>query len=439
MEDWKAYYRSHLVSMEEAVSKINSGDNIWLGQTTGVPYAFLDKLFQRKDELEDVGVFYNFSTGMYDMLFDPESKGHFRIISIFTGPLDRMSGHMGIEEFSSNAYESLYKEVMDVYKANTMVIEVCPPDENGNCNVTILGAANNALVNADPRIKKRIAVVNKGQFAAQGDYSTTTVPVTDFDYIVEDNHDLSFLPVSPPTEVDKTIASYIMPFIHDGDTVQIGMGGLGEQITQELRCKKNIQIYTEITVDSMVDLVDCGAVTHVATCGAYGSPKVYEFVGTNPKVETRTMDYMLDPMEIGKQDNLVAINCTLMVDLLGQACSEAQGIKQYSSVGGSFAYLYGAMRSKGGRSFLCLRSTYKNEAGQRHSNIVPWLPEKSIVTTPKYLHMYIVSEYGVADVYLRTNKDRIRALLKIAHPDYQAELKEQIISTGMISEEEFAE
>ena len=102
---------------------------------------------------------------------------------------------------------------------------------------------------------------------------TTTVPVTDFDYIVEDNHDLSFLPVSPPTEVDKTIASYIMPFIHDGDTVQIGMGGLGEQITQELRCKKNIQIYTEITVDSMVDLVDCGAVTHVATCGAYGSPK----------------------------------------------------------------------------------------------------------------------------------------------------------------------
>lgn len=151
------------------------------------------------------------------------------------------------------------------------------------------------------------------------------------------------------------------------------------------------------------------------------------------------MNYMLDPMEIGKQDNLVAINCTLMVDLLGQACSEAQGIKQYSSVGGSFAYLYGAMRSKGGRSFLCLRSTYKDEAGERHSNIVPWLPEKSIVTTPKYLHLYIVSEYGAADVYLRTNKDCIRALLKIAHPDYQATLKEQIISTGMISEEEFAE
>ncbi|MEG1165580.1 MAG: acetyl-CoA hydrolase/transferase C-terminal domain-containing protein, partial [Oscillospiraceae bacterium] len=142
-------------------------------------------------------------------------------------------------------------------------------------------------------------------------------------------------------------------------------------------------------------------------------------------------------LEIMKQDNLVAINATFMVDLLGQACSEAQGLTPYSGVGGSFAYIYGAMRAKGGRSFLCLRSSYYDHDGVQHSNIVPWLPEKSIVTTPKNYQMFIVSEYGVADVYLKTMKDRIRALIKIAHPDFRQELKEQICTTSLISERDF--
>ena len=439
MANWQDYYKEHLLTMDEATKKINSGDNIWLGQTTGISYNFLNKLYERKDELQNVGIFYNFSTAMFDMLFDETVKGHFKIMSVFTGPLDRMSGQMGIAEYNSNAYEHIVKGVCDVYKANTMVVEVCPPDENGYCNTTILGAPTNCLINKHPGIIKRIAIVNKGQFPAQGDYEMLNIPVTTFDYFVEDDHELSYLPVSPPTEVDKTIAGYIMPYIKEGDTVQIGMGGLGEQITQELYQKKNISIYTEITVDSMVPLVEQGIVTHVTTAGAYGSPKVYQFLGTSDKVTTKDMNHMLDPVVIGQQDNLVAINSTFMVDLLGQACSEAQGPKQYSSVGGSFGYLYGATRSKGGRSFLCLRSTYKDEEGIRRSNIVAWLPEKSIVTTPKYLQMYIVSEYGVADVYLKTNKDRIKALLKIAHPDFLESLKKQIIAVGHITEEDFAE
>lgn len=128
-----------------------------------------------------------------------------------------------------------------------------------------------------------------------------------------------------------------------------------------------------------------------------------------------------------KQENLVAINATFMVDLLGQACSEAQGLTSYSGAGGSFVYIYGAMLAKGGRSFLCLRSTYTDKKGVLHSNIVPWLPEGSIVTTPKNYQMYIVSEYGLADVYLKTIKDRIRALIKIAHPDFRMELKEKFV------------
>ena len=437
MATWQEYYNSHLVTMDEAAKTIKSGDSIWCGQTVSISYNFLNKLNENREDLKDVTILYNFSTGMFDMLFDEESKKHFRLISMFTGPLDRMSGHMGIEEFHSMPYELLIRSVMDVYNAKVMVTEMCPPDENGFMNCGILGIGVDSIIHRQDKIVKRIAVVNKHQSRAPGEFSSCNFPVTDFDLIIEDDHEMSYLPVSEPTEVDKKIAAHVMQYINDGDTIQIGMGGLGEQITKELYSKKDIKVYTEITVDSMVPLVDAGVVVSVKSGGCYGSPVVYNFLGTSDKVVMEDLYSMLDPFSIGEQDNLVAINSTLMVDLTGQACSEAQGIKQYSSVGGSFGYLYGAIRSKGGRSFLCLRSTYKDEEGIRHSNVVPWLPEKSVVTTPRYLTMYIVSEHGVADVFLRTNKDRIRRLLKISHPDFRAELKEQIISTGQIAADEF--
>lgn len=437
MTDWKQIVGDKLVTMEAAARTVKSGDCIFVGETCAVPYSFLNAVNDRRDELTDVTILYNFSVNMFDMLFDEESKNHFRIISWFTGPLDRMSGHMGIAEFHSAPYEFFIRETMDIYNADTMVIEVCPPDEDGYVNVGILSASYHKGFFTHPKqFKKKIAVVNSFQGPAQGTDDVIKVKADWFDMFVEDNHELPYIPVSDPTEVDKTIAGFIMPYVNDGDVVQIGMGGLGEQITQELYSKKDIKIYTEITVDSMVPLVEAGAVTKVTTCGCFGTPKVYEFLSTSPVVEFRDVSAMLDPMVIGQQENLVAINSTLLVDLTGQACSESQGIKQYSSVGGSFGYLYGATRAKGGRSFLCLRSSYKDEEGVRHSSIVPWLPEKSVVTTPRYLQMYIVSEYGVADVFLKTNKDRIRVLIKIAHPDFKEEITEQIVSTGQISSEE---
>lgn len=398
----------------------------------------MNELYKRNGEIEDITIMYNFSTGLFDMLFDEESKKSFRIMSWFTGPLDRMSGQMDILEFHSAPYEYFIKETMDVYDANTMVIEVCPPDEDGYSNVAILSAPYfKSFYNYPKQFTKKIAVINKEQFPAQGADDVVKVKLDWFDYIVEDNHEISFVPESGPTPVDEIIGNFVMEYVNDGDTIQIGKGGLGEQITMSLHNKRNIKVFAEILGDSMIGLAASGAIDHITTAGCYGSPAIYEFTGTSPLVETRDLGDMIDPCNIGKQDNMVAINSTFMVDLLGQACSEAQGLKQYSSVGGQFGYMYGATRSKGGRSFLCLRSTYTNSEGVLCSNIVPWLPEKCIVTAPKYLAMYIVSEYGVADVYLRTNKDRIRALLPIAHPDFQAELKEQIISTGMITAEDF--
>lgn len=439
MAAWQEKFKDKLITMEEAAWKIDSGDRLFVGETVAIPYNFLNELYKRNGEIQDVTIMYNFATGLFDMLFDEESKKSFRFMSWFTGPLDRMSGEMDILEFHSAPYEFFIKETMDVYDANTMVIEICPPDENGIANVAILSAPYfKSFKNHPKQFTKKIAVINKHQHPAQGADDIINVNVDWFDYLVEDHHEISFIPESGPTPVDEIIGDFVMEYVHDGDTIQIGKGGLGEQVTKRLHSKKNMRVFAEILGDSMIDLAASGAIDHITTAGCYGSAAIYEFTGTSPLVETKDLSQMLDPYIIGLNDNMVAINSTFMVDLLGQACSEAQGFNQYSSVGGAFGYMYGATRSKGGRSFLCLRSTYKKD-GKLHSNVVAWLPEQSIITTPKYLSMYIVSEYGVADVYLRTNKDRIRALLPIAHPDFRAELKEQIISTGMIKAEDFAE
>lgn len=438
MATWQEQYKDKLISMEEAAKKIKSGDGVFFGQTCGISYNFLNALNARREELQDVKILYNFSVSPFDMLFDEESKKYFRIISWFTGPIERMSGQMDIAEYHSSPYEYYVRQTLETYDANTLVLEVCPPDEDGYTNVGILSAAFFKTLKDFPKdFTKKIAVVNRNQEPAQGNGEIIKIESDWFDYYVEDDHELPFIPVSEPTPVDKQVGSYIMPYINDGDVVQIGMGGLGEQITSLLYDKKDMTVYTEITVDSMVPLVECGAVKKVITCGAFGSPTVYKFLSTSPAVEFRDLTDMLDPCSIGLQENLVTINSTLMVDLSGQACSEAQGINQYSSVGGSFGYSYGVTRAKGGRGFLCLRSTYKDKAGERQSSIVPWLPEKSVVTTPKYLQMYIVTEYGVADVFLRTNKDRIRAMIKIVHPDYKQTLKDQIIASGQIKAEDF--
>lgn len=145
----------------------------------------------------------------------------------------------------------------------------------------------------------------------------------------------------------------------------------------------------------------------------------------------------IDPLGVIPQEIIVAINATFMNDLIGQPCSEAQGLKFYRGTGGTFAYLYGTTRAKIGRSFLCLRSTYVEHDGITHSNIITWLPEGSIVTTPKNFVMYLVTEHGIADVFLRTLKDRIKALIEIAHPDFREELKEKICNTSLIAEEDF--
>ena len=437
MADWKEYYKNHLTTMENAAKAIKPGDVVWLGSGAETSCALFDALHADMTGYHDVTLMYNVAFTPSDLMFDPETKKHFRLISFFNLPLERMSGEMGIMEYHSCGYDQLGKGVFE-YGGNTVALSVCPPDEDGWCNVGIFGVGTASQIEPDPRIKKRIAIIDKGQVSIPGERDLVSIHITKFDYLVENNTGVPVVPAPPPTDLDKKVASYIMPHIKDGDKIQIGYGGLGEEILANLEGLKNIEIFSEVACDTMVRLCEEGVISKItATSPGACSEMFYDFVAKDPRAKFVPSSITVNLLEIMKQDNLVAINATFMVDLLGQACSEAQGLTPYSGVGGSFVYIYGAMLAKGGRSFLCLRSTFSDKKGNLHTNIVPWLPEGSIVTTPKNYQMYIVSEYGIADVYLKTMRDRIKALIKIAHPDFRQELKEKICTTPLIGEDDF--
>ncbi len=438
MADWKKHYDEHLISMEDAAKAIKSGDTIYLGSTLCVPGAFMDCLADRHEELENVTLMANMYLTPTKIMMDPMYKKSFHTITMFANVLERMAAKQNNIDFHAAPYGDLIKSVTEVYKANVVCVEVCPSDEDGNFNTGILGTNFTPDIMRHDCVKTRIAVVNKYQPVAHGTDEITKYPVSMFDYIVECHHDIPALPVTEPTEFDKIIAEKIMPYIKDGDSVQIGMGGLGNQVAKDLISKKDIHIFTEIGTDAMIDLAETGVVKDIKMAGAFGTKELYHWLGEHGDIVTLLpVNDVLVPENVAKVDNLVAINATFQIDITGQACSEAQGVSQYSGVGGSFAFLAGTPKAKNGRSFLCLRSTYTDKKGVVHSNIHAALPEGSVVTTPRYVPQYIVTEHGVANVYLRSNKDRIKAIISIAHPDFREQLKQRAIELGLMGEEDF--
>lgn len=438
MENWKEHYQSHLITVEDAAAKIESGDTVWMGQGPEIPFSMLEIMHKNMENYQDVKLLYNVSTNPIEIFFDTAVKKHFRLISFFNLPVERISGEMGVLEYHSCGYDHLIDGIFE-YGCNVIALHVCPPDEEGWCNFGHYGISTSSLLVRDPRVVKKIGFIDRtGLYPIPGEREVVSMNICEFDYIVECDTVPVVIEPSPPTQVDKDIAAHILPYIKKGDKLQVGYGGLGDEILAHLREAGPLEVYTEVCCDIMLDLVEEGVLTKVlASSPAACTERFFKFVATDPRIQLMPLNKMINLFEISKQENMVAINCTFLVDLLGQACSEAQGLKPYSGVGGSFAYIYGTMLSKGGRSFLCLRSTYKDAEGQLQSSIVPWLPEGSIVTTPKNYQMYIVTEFGVADVYLKTMKDRIRAMIKIAHPDFQGWLREKILQTPLMREDDF--
>lgn len=443
MENWKEYYKSHTMSVEDAVKLIEPGDTLWVGNSFCVPVPALDALADRYEELENVTILScMYAVPPPKMLSDIKYRKAFRQISYFPNTNERKAHDAGILEYASIPFGYLVNSVCDVYHCNVVMVEVCEPDENGMVNLNPFGAFFNGAILQGAHVTKCIAVMNKYQGHARSEsLDVIQVPVSKFSAFCHADHTLASLPEADPQEVDNEIAAQIMAHVRDGDTVQVGKGGLGNAIGFRLDSKKDISVYAEIVSDWVMPLAEKGVLKKILMGGVFGTSPLYDFALTSPLVETDMIPHLANPDTIGALDNFIAINSCMMADLTGQACSEGAGAWQYSSVGGQLEFVKGCnkIRKRGGRamSFLALRATRTDKEGKLFSNIVVEFPPVSTVTTPRGETMYFVTEYGIAEVWGRSIPDRIKAMTSIAHPQFREELKQRALSLGMVCPADF--
>ena len=433
--NWTEMYKNKLVSVERAADAIESGDNIWISAMSDTPMNILDALSKRYLELEDVHIHSGILMRPFDFLRG-EYKGHINYHSIFLGPVDRMFVPQGNVLATSMHFSNLSWAMENNIKPNVLMVTCTPPDENGYMNFGPVGSLVNytVLQNAE----KVIAQVNKNMPYVYGERNY--MHVSQVNYICEANYDMPVLQNPEVDDVDRKIAAYIAENIKDGDTLQIGIGSLGNAVAYSLEDKKDLGVHSEMLVDSLVYLANKGVINcskknfnkgKIVFGFAAGSKELHEFVNKNMLCEAKPFDYTNDVRMIAANDNMVSINSAIAADLTGQICSESIGPKQFSSTGGQLDFVRGATMSKGGRSFIAIRSTANTKKGII-SKITTSLSTGSVVTTPRSDVQYVVTEYGIANLYNKSISERVKLMISIAHPDFRDDLTKEAIEVGLI-------
>ena len=426
--EWEKVYKGKLVSVEEAATKIESGDRIWFGPCSAAPIQLMEALGDRVDELKDVHVITGLALHPFKFLQSPKYIGRINFHTVFYGPYERAFFKAGNVTINSVHFSKTHWALQNHYKVNVLMTDVSPPDDDGYLYYGPMGVAINGA--AEAVAEKIIVQVNKYQPRVNG--VEHRIHVSKVNWICEHDHPLPPLPQDALTDIDSKIADFIVPQVPDGATIQLGLGSLSNAIGYKLEHKKNLSVHTEMFTDSMLELVKKGVVTGKMVAGfGLGSNELYEFIGQG-QVELKPLRITNDSNEIAKCDKLISVNVTLMVDLTGQACSESLGFFQYSSTGGQSDFARGVALSKGGKGFLCLPSTVKTKDGKIQSTITAVLPPGAVVTTQRSDAMYIVTEYGIADVFCKPIPDRVNALIAIAYPGFRSELRKQAVDAGLI-------
>jgi len=428
MENWKQMYKSKLVSVKEAAARVAPGDRIWCSPCEGAPFQLMEALAERKDELQDVHVISALALYPFKFLQSPDYIGRINYHTVFYGGYERAFNKAGNVSVNSVHFSKVHIALKSYYRVNTLMADVSLPDADGYLYYGPIGAAWNGT--AEEIADKIIVQVNRHQPRVNG--MEHRVHVSKVSCICEHDHPLPPLPQDAPGEIDTRIADFVVPQIPDGATIQIGLGALSNAIGYKLEQKKNLSVHTEMYTDSMMELAKKGVINGKMVAGfGLGSEALYNFIGEG-KVDLTPIRIVNDPREIARVDKIMSVNVTLMVDLTGQACSESIGFLQYSSTGGQADFVRGAALSNGGKSFLCLPSTAKMKDGKVISSITATFPPGAVVTTSRADIMYVVTEYGIADLFCKPIKERVKALIAIAHPDFRDQLGREAVELGLI-------
>jgi len=422
--DYKELYTEKLISIPEAVSKVESNQKVCTAMAGSEPQGLLSELGNHKDELENVNIVSCLMMGDYDFL-KPEMKGHFLNETWFYGPGDRANHKHGNVTYIPNNLHEAGSIKIDNDNINIFWGTATSMDKNGFFSLSLGLTYEKQMVE---NIDMVVLEVNENLPWTLGD---TQVHISDVDYVVENNAPLIELPYIEPGDVEKKIGENVAELIEDGSTLQLGIGGIPNAITEALEDKNDLGVHTEMFTDGMVDLFKKGVINNkkktlwkgkMVGTFALGTQKLYDFIDKNLAVEFQQGKITNDPYVLGQNHKMVSINTALQVDVTGQVCSEAIGNKHYSGTGGQVDTHRGAQRSEGGKGIIALRSTAK---GGEYSTILAQLPLGSKITLGRNDIDYVVSEYGVAHLKGKSIRDRVDAMISIAHPDFRDEIREK--------------
>ena len=422
MEDWRTLYQQKLTTAEEAVKHIKSGDRVVVTHATGEPILLTDAMVANAEQYENVEVVHMVAMGKAEYCL-PENSKHFRHNSLFLGGSTRKAIEEGRGDFTPVFFSEIPELFRTTLHPNVVLLHLSTPDEHGYCS---FGVSCDYTKPAAECADLLIAQINPKMPRTMGD---SFIHVSKLDYIVEQETDL--IELAPPHigDVERAIGANCASLIHDGDTLQLGIGAIPDAVLLFLTEKKDLGIHSEMFSDGVVELVEKGVITntkkktHVGKFVAnflMGTKRLYDFVNNNPDVEMYPVDYVNNPVVVMKEDNIVSINSCVQIDLMGQAASESIGYTQISGVGGQVDFVRGAAMAKNGRSILAFPST---AAKGTVSKIVPLLDEGAAVTTSRNDVDYVITEYGIAKLSGKTLKQRAHALIEIAHPNFRDELK----------------
>lgn len=422
---WREDYKNKLRSPEEAVKAVMPGDYVYLGGNAAVPRIVMNALAERVDELTNVTLSHVLLIGD-----DPFSKAGmekaFHHNSLFVGESDRDSVNDGRSSYVPIHLHQIPQSIKSgITKVTVAIVQCSPPDDHGFMSLGVEVLASKAAIEMARTV---IIQVNKQMPRVLGD---TFVHISKATYIVETDEPLMELPLRTPTEVEKRIGSFVSDLIPDGATIQLGIGGVSDAVLSHLKGKKDLGIHTEMISDGIMKALEEGIITctkktlhsgKIVGTFILGTKNLYDIVNDNPLLELHPVDYTNDPFIIAKNEKMVAMNSAIEVDLTGQVCSDSIGTYIYSGFGGQLDFIRGAAASKGGKPIIALPSTTKNDTISR---IVPKLREGSgVVTTRADVH-YVVTEFGVAELFGRNLQQRAKALIKIAHPNFRDILEKE--------------
>ncbi len=434
--EFREEYIEKSSSLEDAVKVVQSGDRVFIGICSSMAYQLCEALMARKDELTDVEV----QCSMYvrpASFFSREGEGHFCSSTFFMGPAERTGHQVGMTDFTSFHLSEVNLWCTEIAKPDVAFIEVSPPDEDGYMSFGASGVVLGRCVRETA--KTVILQVNPNAPYVYG--MDTLIHVSEADIIVEAEDELATLEDIEADETVKQVSEYILEQIPDGATIQLGLGGLSGAVGYGLKDRNDLGIHTELMTDSLMFLMKNGNVNNQkktflpgksVTSFSFGSKELYQFLDHNEDIYFAPFPFVNDPQNIAKNDNMISVNTAMAIDLFGQVAADSLGFRQQSATGGQVDFVRGAQRSKGGKSFIAITSCYSDKKGEKHSRITLTLPPGTAVTTTRADVQYVVTEYGAVNLKTLTMRNRVKAMISLADPEFRPQLTEEAKEHGLL-------